>query len=146
MTISNTTNTTGYLTATIDGSAYTAESVALEVYSSSLTAGGPKEGILKEGIFFTFPTSIKPGSYEINGTTRVGAWYNPGQNHNSWLAEINQGKVTVISVSLEAEPSLEISFSFVAVNPANEQQRKMIAGNAKFEGAAKINNAKYKSE
>ncbi len=146
MTISNTTKTTGHLTGTIDDRAYTTNSVVLEIYSSSLTAGGPEGGSLEEGIFFTFPTSIKPGSYELNGTTRVGAWYNPGRNESSWSAEINQGKVTITDVSLDAEPRLEFSFNFIAVNPANGQQRKVIAGDAKFEGASKINNAKYKSE
>ncbi len=146
MKTSNTHKTTGYLTATIDGNDYIAESVSLEIYGSTIIAGGPKEGASKEGIFFTFPTSIKPGSYELNSTTRVGAWYNPGQNHSSWTADEKEGKVTVISVSLDTEPSLEITFNFFAVNPMNPLQRKTITGQAKFEGISQHDHVKYKIE
>ncbi|NMX35468.1 hypothetical protein [Pseudomonas sp. WS 5413] len=140
-------NTTGHLTADIDGRAYTAESVSLNLYSSSIIAGGPIEGILKEGIFFTFPDHIKPGTYEMNRDTLVGAWYNPGQNQNSWYADNNdEDKMEVISVSLEAEPSLEISFKFFAVNSADTQQRKRIIGVAKFEGASQQGTVQYKTQ
>lgn len=146
MKTSNTQNTTGHLKAQIDDRTYNAESVDFYLLPPVIIAGAPLEGAEKEGMFFSLPADIEPGKYELNQTSGIEAWYNPGQHQNSWIADGSQGYMKIISVSTENDPLLEISFSFVAVNRADTQQRKTITGEARFEGVSQKGNAHYKIE
>lgn len=138
--------TTGYLKAKIEGDAeqWEAGTVVYQGSSPSFIVGGPEGGAQFKGLFFSFPADISTGKHAINRSTRVSAWFNPGMA-NSWTADEQGGTVTVASVSTD-EPSIEISFEFVAVNPQNVQERKKIAGTGEFKGRSLKSDVTYKTE
>ena len=136
--------TTGRLEADIEGDTerWVADSVIYQADTNSFVVGGPEEGVMFKGLYFTFPTDISVGEHAINRGTRVGAWFNPGRA-NSWIADEEGGTVNVLSVSSN-DASIKISFNFVAVNPANNQERKKIEGEGEFEGHSLKSDVKYK--
>lgn len=144
MSSSNTAPTTGYLRATLGGTPWTADSVVFISSGSSFQVGGPDGGTIHKGVFFSFPSSIQPGEYQMNAATQCSGWYNPGQNASSWvpnLTDVNN-KVTVHSVSV-ATSEIEISFDFEAVERFAPYGRLKIVGDAKF-GGASASTAVYK--
>lgn len=144
MSSSTTAPTTGYLRATLGGTPWTAASVVFISSGPSFQVGGPEGGIIHEGVFFTFPSTIQPGEYQMNAATQCGGWYNPGQNASSWLpntTDVNN-KVTVRSVSV-ATSEIEISFDFEVIERSAPNRRLKIVGDAKF-GGASASTAVYK--